>query len=199
MKNEFLRSLNLDEDIIKQIQAESGKDVTSAKASMQATIDSLNGQISELTGQITQRDENFAELQKQLEAVGQSSAKMKEVQAKFDELNNKYATETENYKKQLADQQYKFDVTQMMSDVKFSSKAAQRDCLNDLMNNRLPIQDGKIVGFNEYISKRKEAEPDSFLPEKSENKPTFAPPSNPETVQQKSGNSFGFNFQSVHR
>ena len=45
MKVDFLKSLGLDDDVIKQIQAESGKDVTNAKTSMQTQIDSLTEQV----------------------------------------------------------------------------------------------------------------------------------------------------------
>ena len=66
MKVDFLKSLGLDDDVIKQIQAESGKDVTNAKTSMQTQIDSLTEQVTELQGQVTKRDTDLTDLKTQL-------------------------------------------------------------------------------------------------------------------------------------
>ena len=89
MKVDFLKSLGLDDDVIKQIQAESGKDVTNAKTSMQTQIDSLTEQVTELQGQVTKRDTDLTDLKTQLEQAGQSASKLAEVQKSFENLKSK--------------------------------------------------------------------------------------------------------------
>lgn len=199
MKVEFLKGLGLDDDIIKQIQAESGKDVTNAKANMQSQIDSLTNQVSDLTSQLDQRGKDLTELQGKFEQAGQSASKLNEIQQNFADLQAKYDADTQAYKKKLDDQQYEFSTRELAKDLKFTSKAAEKDFFATLMSNPLPMKDGKIIGFDDYVKSLQEADPGSFVTEEKKNPaPEFIPPANPSPVEDTPKNEFGFHFLGVH-
>ena len=205
MKVDFLKSLGLDDDVIKQIQAESGKDVTNAKTSMQTQIDSLTEQVTELQGQVTKRDTDLTDLKTQLEQAGQSASKLAEVQKSFETLQSKYTQETTDYQKKLADQEYEFSAREAMNGIKFSCKSARKEFLNNLMAEKLPVKDGVLLGFEQFVAKQKEADPDAFVEEKKEDSSNGNPPpkfTNPNTPQSNQSNKdtedlFGFNFIGV--
>ena len=207
MKVEFLRGLGLDDEVINKIQAESGKDVTEAKNKSQATIDSLNEQITSLTGQVSQRDSDLAELRTQLESAGQSATKLSELQKNMQTLQDKYDTETQEYKTKLENQKYEFIVREAMNGIKFSCNAAKKEFLANLMSDRLPEKDGKLLGFEEYVAKQKEADPQAFITEQTPAPPVdqpplpnFAPPAPPQKNPPPAGeNEFGFNFLAVRK
>ena len=203
MKTEFLRSLNLDEDVIKQIQAESGKDVTEAKSKLQEQIDSLNEQLSTANKTITQRDTDLASIQKQLEEAGQSAAKLGQVQQSLTDLQAKYDKDTKSYQEKLNKQSYEFAVRDALSGVEFSSKAAKNEFTRMLIEKNLPLQDGKLLGFTDYLEAQKKEDPTAFKAEEKQEekgKPNFAPPPNPSENKTPSGESkFGFNFIGVRK
>ncbi|MBO4543885.1 MAG: phage scaffolding protein [Bacteroidales bacterium] len=203
MKTEFLKSLNLDDDVIKQIQAESGKDVTAAKTQLQAQIDALNKQLEDVTGQVNQRDADLTSLRSQLEEAGQSATKLSQVQKSFADLQTKYEADTKKYQEKLQKQSYEFAVQQAIGEIQFSSKAAKSAFTRALIEKNLPLQDGKLLGFSDYIEEQKQVDPDAFKkdeqpdPKKS---PNFAPPPDPSNNLPKDNeNQFGFNFLGVRK
>lgn len=201
MKVEFLKSLGLDDEVIKQIQAESGKDVTNAKATMQTQIDSLTEQVTELNGQVTKRDEDLTGLRTQLEQAGQSATKLAEVQKSLETLQGKYTQETAEYQKKLADQEYEFSAREAMSGIKFSCNAAKKEFLTGLMAEKLPLKDGVLLGFEQFVEKQKQSDPDAFVKDDDGNQPPlpkFSNPTNPQSKEKKEPeNAFGFNFIGV--
>ena len=202
MKTEFLKSLNLDEEVIKQIQAESGKDVTAAKTQLQAQIDTLTQQLADVNATVTQRDTDLATLRTQLEEAGQSATKLSQVQKNFADLQTKYENDTKDYQAKLQKQSYDFAVQRAVSDIQFSSKAAKNEFVRALTEKNLPLQDGMLLGLTEYIEKQKQEDPDAFkkVEEKQEKKPEFAPPANPnKTPKDGEENKFGFHFMGVRK
>jgi len=202
MKTEFLKSLNLDEDVIKQIQAESGKDVTAAKTQLQAQIDSLNQQLEDVNKTVTQRDTDLATLRTQLEEAGQSATKLSQVQKNFADLQAKYEKDTQDYQAKLQKQSYDFAVQRAVSDIQFSSKAAKNEFVRALTEKNLPLQDGVLLGLSDYVAQQRQEDPDAFkkVEEKEEKKPEFAPPTNPNKPPKDEGESkFGFHFIGVRK
>ena len=203
MKTEFLKSLNLDDDVIKQIQAESGKDVTAAKTQLQAQIDALNQQLEDVKGQVTQRDTDLTALRSQLEEAGQSATKLSQVQKSFADLQTKYEADTKKYQEKLQKQSYEFAVQQAVGEIQFSSKAAKSAFTRALIEKNLPLQDGKLLGFSDYIEEQKQSDPDAFKkvdePEEKKPAPNFAPPANPSNPPKEEDNKFGFHFMGVRK
>ncbi len=88
MKQEFLKSLGLSDEIIGQIQAESGKDVTAEKLKTQVAeekIQVLTEQVNDYVGQISQ--------------LKQTGGDVKTLQKKINELQGLIDTRAENDRK----------------------------------------------------------------------------------------------------
>lgn len=51
-----------------------------------------------------------------------------------------------------------------VSGLRFSSESAKKAFLADLAAKKLPLQDGKLLGFEEFAKSYKEADPGAFLP-----------------------------------
>lgn len=77
------------------------------------------------------------------------------------------ATEAENQAKaQVAELQNDFAAQVAVSGVKFSSESAKKAFLSDLKAKKLPLQEGKLLGFDDYLKTYKESDPGAFAPEK---------------------------------
>ena len=50
--------------------------------------------------------------------------------------------------------------------IKFSSESAKRAFLSDLEAKGLPVEDGRIIGFDDFVKAYKETDPNAFLPDK---------------------------------
>ena len=77
----------------------------------------------------------------------------------------KYNTDTQALKDQLADQSYGYAVEKSVAGLKFSSSAAKKQFISDLTAKKLPLQDDKLLGMEDYVKQYKEADPDCFAPE----------------------------------
>lgn len=88
----------------------------------------------------------------------------------------------ENAKKQLAARDYSDAVKEAISNLKFSSKAAEKQFITDLTAQNLPIKDGKLLGLNDYITSYKASDAGAILDaEAEEKKATFTQPTQPGT------------------
>ena len=199
MKTEFLESLNLDKDVIQKIQAESGKDVTDAKQKLQSQIDTLQGQVTDLSGQVEKRDSDLKELQQKLTDAGQSSAKLTQIQQDLTTLQSKYETDKNEWQTKLVKQNYEFLAKDSINNIKFSSNAAKKEFLNGLMEKNLPVQDNKLLGFEDYLKTQQESDPGAFVIETPPtNPPKFVNPASPTPPPSNTDkNVFGFNFVGV--
>lgn len=95
---------------------------------------------------------------------------VKETQ-EYKDLAQKLADKEKEYgglQAQLADRDYTDAVRSALAGanggngVKFRSKAAEKWFLADLKANRLEMKDGSLTGFDDYLKKQMEADPDSF-------------------------------------
>lgn len=77
----------------------------------------------------------------------------------------KYNTDTQALKDQLANQSYGYAVERSVAGLKFSSGAAQKQFIADLKSKKLPLQEDKLLGMEDYVKQYKEADPDAFASE----------------------------------
>lgn len=70
-------------------------------------------------------------------------------------------------KAQVEELQKDFAAQTAAAGVKFSSESAKRAFLSDLKAKKLPLQDGKLLGFEDYLKSYRESDPDAFAPEKA--------------------------------
>lgn len=164
MKREFLEGLDLGEGVklpksaIDDIMAENGRD-----------IEAKNNTITTLT---TERDG----LQTQLNAANATIQSYKDmdidgIKAKAGEWETKYNTDTQALKDQLTAAEYGFAVKEAVAGLKFSSESAKKAFVADLTAKKLPLQEGKLLGLEDFAKTYKESDPDAFLPENDDKTP----------------------------
>lgn len=156
MKKEELTTLGLTDEQADKVLAMNGRDIEKHKKA----AEDATAKVTTLTQQLADRD-------KDLEDLKGKSSNAEEVQKELDKLKEKYATDTENYKKQIADREYADALTSEFAagKVLFSSKAAEQSIRGALMKDRLTLKDGKLEGFSDRIKSLKDSDPDAFKSE----------------------------------
>ena len=130
--------------------------------------------ISTLDDTIKSRDTDLSNLRQQLDAAGNDTAKLAKLNNQFSALQTKYNTDMENYKNQLAEQEYRHAVNDFAGQQRFTSQAAKRDFVNSMLAKKLSVENGVIVGANDFKDAYAKENDDAFLKEKSDGgKPHF--------------------------
>lgn len=165
MKREFLEGLGLEKDAIDKIMSENGADIQREKQATQnakADADALRQQLED-------RD-------KDLETLRKDAGNTQDIQKRLDDLQEKYDTDTKNYKDLLSARDYADAMSQAISgaSLKFSSRGAERAFRAELKAKGLPLKDGTLEGFDDFVKAQREADPDAFAPDKPG--PKFARP-----------------------
>ncbi len=204
MTRKYLEELGLEKDVIDKIMSENGNDIEKAKQGEQKKFNAekgqLQGQITDLQEQITARDADLTALNDQLTTAKADAAKLPDVQNTLAGIQSKYEAEKQEWEAKNAKQAYEFAVKTEAGKLKFSSTAAQRDFIRGAIDAGFKLDDGKIIGFKDYVEKYKTDDPAAFVAEKD---PEPAKPE-PSLVVFPSGkaspsgnNSFGFHFNGV--
>lgn len=133
---------------------------------------------------IAQRDTDLATLQEKLKNAGADANKLSNLQTDFDTLQQTYNTAKADYEKQLAEQAYDFAVKENSSKLKFSSNSAKKAFMSDLKAKKLSMENGKILGFDDFVNAYKEQDAGAFItenpsPKNDEPKPSFSGKTNP--------------------
>lgn len=106
---------------------------------------------------ISTRDTDLKNVQKQLEKVNGDSEKLKTVTADLEKLQGKYEA-----------QAYEFSVKEYANSKKFTSNAAKRDFVNSMIAKNLKVENGKIIGADDFVTAYSADNADAFVTEKSE-------------------------------
>ena len=81
------------------------------------------------------------------------------------EWKSKAAEAEAKAREQVAALQGDFAAQSAISGIKFSSESAKKAFLADLKAKNLPVQDDKLLGFEEYLKTYRESDPGAFAPE----------------------------------
>lgn len=137
-------------------------------------VETANGRIEELNATIATRDTDLATLQKQLEDAGQDATKLAEVQAQFTGLQTKYDKDVADYQAKMEQQAYEFAVKEFANTKKFSSAAAKRDFTQSMLAKKLQMENGKLIGGEDFVSIYSQENADAFYvePPVAETEPT---------------------------
>lgn len=135
-------------------------------------------EIGTLNETIQTRDSDLANLKTQLQNAGNDAAKLEELSNSLTNLQTKYDTDTAELQNRLSAQSYEFAVRDFAGKQKFSSNAAKRDFIESLINKKLPMESGSIMGADDYLKAYAKDNGDAFYkePAKTEPAPTFAGP-----------------------
>lgn len=143
MKRDFLKNLDLgngahlSDDLVEQIMAEAGK----TKTEMQNAITSLTTERDGLQSQLSDANATIQSYKDMdIDGIKQSAA----------DWETKYNTDTQALKDQLESTKYGYAVENAVGSLKFTSESAKKAFLADLTAKKLPIQEGKLLGLEDF-------------------------------------------------
>lgn len=178
-----------------------------SKQKYENDLQKAKNEIETLTGTITTRDTDLADLQAKLEAAGTDAEKLTTLSNDFTTLKGKYNDEVKAYKEQLKKQAYEFAVKEFAADKKFTSNAAKRDFINSMISKDLKIEDGKIIGADDFVAVYTQNNEDAFVKESKEPEVTEVPKpqfiastqGDTEPVDATGGFMSAFHFTPIHQ
>lgn len=139
---------------------------------------------------IATRDEDLKKLQKQIEEAGTDAEKLKTTIAELDSLKQTYESDKQKYEDELMKQKYEFAVKEKANSLKFTSNAAKKSFINDVIATGLKMKDDTLLGFDDFVTKYKEEDAGVFVVENTEgNGDTTPPPSFSTKTDNKGTNS----------
>lgn len=90
----------------------------------------------------------------------------------------KYNADTQMLRDKLADMEYGHTVETAVAGLKFTSTAAKKAFVADLTAKKLTVQDGKLLGLDDFVNAYKQSDPSAFASESPV--PQFVKPSTPQ-------------------
>lgn len=111
---------------------------------------------------IAQRDTDLATLKKQLEDAGADKTKLDELTNKLSALQTTYDNAKTDYEKQLLQQKHEFLAKELVGGLEFTSQSAKKAFLADLLAKNLPVENDKLLGFDDFVNAYKEQDAGAF-------------------------------------
>ena len=123
-------------------------------------------------------DLNGADIERQKQTIATLTAERDTARTQLGEANKKlegydpdWKTKAENAARQARQQvealQSDFAAQSAVSGLKFSSESAKKAFLADLKAKNLPLQEGKLLGFDDFLTDYRKSDPAAFVPETS--------------------------------
>lgn len=167
-------------------------------------IETLNAQLENLNSTIATRDTDLESLKKQLEEAGNDATKLTELNTNLTNLQAKYDQDVKDYQDKLNQQAYEFAVKEFANGKKFTSQAAKRDFTAAMIAKGLQMENGKLIGGEDFVGMYSQDNADAFVVEKPADPtpapvtPTIVAPTPGPESNDSDNNVFKFDFQSVH-
>ena len=120
-------------------------------------------EINTLNDTITTRNSDLEQLKTQLANAGNDAGKLDELTSSLTALQAKYDADTAALNTKLSAQAYEFAVRDFASKQKFSSAAARRDFERSMIKKSLPMEDGAIMGADDYMKSYAKTNADAFI------------------------------------
>lgn len=148
----------------------------------QAEVNNLNGKLTKAEGErdalqakyntdIAQRDTDLADLKQKLADAGTDAETLKNLQTEFDTLKTNYANAQADYQKELNKQAYEFAIKEKTNSLQFTSNSAKKAFLSDALAKNLTMDNGNILGFDDFVSAYKEQDAGAFVVETTTEEP----------------------------
>lgn len=152
MERKFLEGLGLEKEVIDQILDQNSADIGKQKKAAEAAE--------------TERDTLKTQLDEANKAIKSfEGLDVEGIKAKAAEWEEKYNTDTQKLRDELTEKEYGYTLNGAAAGLKFSSESARRAFVADLMAKKLPLQDGKLLGFEDIVKTYKEKDPAAFAAE----------------------------------
>lgn len=170
---EFVEALKADKDMKLYDLAEGGY----------VGKDKLDAKIAELAAVKKQLDDANSEIKtfKDLDVEG--------IKKKADDWEKRYEQETKALQEKLDSQAYDFAVKEKASGLKFTSESARKAFIQELISSKLPMKNGTVMGFDDFVSSYRQSDPGAFVIEEPKEPETKETKPKPRFTEQKTSNS----------
>lgn len=146
-------------------------------------VEGINGKLSKAEGErdalqvkydtdIAQRDTDLNDLKQKLADAGTDAETLKKLQSELDTLQTNYTNAQADYKKALDKQAYEFAIKEKTNSLQFTSASAKKAFLSDALAKNLTMDNGNILGFDDFVNAYKEQDAGAFSTEVS--RPNFS-------------------------
>jgi len=108
-------------------------------------------EITTLNETINTRNTDLEALKTKLADAGNDAGKLEELTQNLTALQAKYDADTQALNERLSAQAYEFAVRDFAGKQKFSSDAAKRDFERSMINEKLTVKDGVLIGADDYL------------------------------------------------
>lgn len=163
MKTEDLQAQGLNEDQIKYVFAENGKDIAAEKKRADTAEKDRDSW------------KNRAETAENT-LKGFEGKDFDAIQKDRDEWKQKAEKAEADYKQQIYDRDFSDALSTAMESYKFSSDYAKTAVMAEIKSAGLKLLDGKIIGLNDMIESIKAKDASAFVTESQEEKAKFTTP-----------------------
>ena len=114
---------------------------------------------------IAQRDTDLNDLKQKLADAGTDAETLKNLQSELDTLQTNYTNAQDDYKKALDKQAYEFAIKEKTNSLQFTSASAKKAFLSDALAKNLTMDNGNILGFDDFVNAYKEQDAGAFIAE----------------------------------
>lgn len=139
------------EDVDKQVSAEIGKRFVSKN-----DFDTKNTELKGIKSQLDDANKTIQSY-KDMDIEGVKKA--------ASDWETKYNTDTQKLKDDLEAVKYGHAVEKAVSGLSFTSESAKKAFVSDLTAKQLKLEDGKLLGLEDFTKTYREADPGAFTPE----------------------------------
>lgn len=162
--------------------------------------------IEDLKGQLKTRDDDIKGLKTQLQGEGDNATKLADVTSQLEKLQGDYDTAKKDFEARLGKQSYEFAVKEFANTQQFTSNAAKKQFINEMISENLKMKNGNIIGADDFMNAYKAENEDSFVveqpagegtPDPVETKPIFVQPTAPQPAATENPFASAFSFAGV--
>lgn len=171
MKKEELIALGIDEEVAKQILVINGKDIEKHKS-----------QITKLTQDLESANEQADAYKQQLDDANTQIQSFKEmdiegIRQSADDWKAKYDNDIKALQDKMNAKEYEFAIKEYANQFNFTSERVKNSIIEDLKAKEFKLNDGVLLGADDYMKQLRENEPTSFVSEEPNDPlPTFTKP-----------------------
>ena len=151
--------------------------ITKGVAENYKTVNEFNSKVTKLEGERDSWKDQYTGVKTSLDKF--DGVDVDDLKAQIAEQKKKAEEAEKNANEKLAARDYADAVKANTAGIKFSSAAAQRDFESQLQSKNLPVNDGKLLGFTDFLAQYKADNEGAVLDESAEGKAKFTDPMKP--------------------
>ena len=145
--------------------------ITKAVAENYKTVNEFTSKVTKLEGERDSWKDQYTGVKASLDKF--DGVNVDDLKAQIAEQKKKAEEAEKNANEKLAARDYADAVKANTAGIKFSSAAAQRDFESQLQSKNLPVNDGKLLGFTDFLAQYKADNEGAVLDESAEEKAKF--------------------------